>query len=336
MAHGVTFEDIWTLFLESGFLYPEKVERLAPVLPEIQRSVRALLESNGDLAATVAVPNGRGLEAQISMLRWLERTWMVQHLAALPLSSRTHDASAQITIALIYYGRLRPDIEWGKMFFRPNNAWPARVFGGFANRLNDPATSDLRVYHYLAACIEPGERGEAVPGVEVWPASSSEDFALVENWFRSRGRVLELQANELEAHRRGQPANTADYRAAGLERRREIVMAGRQGRATAFAILEISSLGLNFSELTNSFTVHAVEDDPCARFALARAARATYAALGRRLCIGLEESDDLEAFQAAGFQAVKDYACWTFHRQHFADMEEYFINLFTARRRGEK
>jgi len=46
VANGVTFDDIWTLLLDSGFLYPEKVARLEPVLPSIQQTVRKLLQAN--------------------------------------------------------------------------------------------------------------------------------------------------------------------------------------------------------------------------------------------------------------------------------------------------
>jgi hypothetical protein len=330
-AHDVTFEDIWGLFLESGFLYPEKVARLQPVIAEIQQTVRALLQANGSLMATVALRNETGLDAQISMLRWCQQTWIVQHLAALPLSARALDASAQVTLALIYYGQLRPDIQWGKMYFRPNNAWPSRVFGGFARQVKDASTSDFRVFHYLVAPTNGPAQGVS-GAVRVRPASGS-DFALIEDWFTSRGRMVELAANDLQQGRADLAQVSGDYAKFGINRRRELLVAERDGRSTGFAILEIASLGLNFSELTNAFTVYAAEEDPETRTALALAAKECYAGLGRHQCICLEEGADLAPFEAAGFVPVKDYACWTFHRDHFAAMEEYFVTLFTARRR---
>ena len=82
LARNVTFDDIWTLFLDSGFLYPEKIEKLQPVMPELQATVRALLNANGHLLATAVVRDEHKLEAQLSMLRSYEQTWMVHHLAA--------------------------------------------------------------------------------------------------------------------------------------------------------------------------------------------------------------------------------------------------------------
>ncbi|HLK16870.1 MAG TPA: hypothetical protein VKT78_18825 [Fimbriimonadaceae bacterium] len=330
-ACDVTFDEMWTLFLDSGFLYPEKVSRLQPVMREIQNTVRSLLKANGNPMATVVVRNEQALDAQISMLRWYDKTWMVQHLAALPLSARERHASARVTLAMARYGRVRPDIHWGKMFFRPNNAWPSRVFGGFAKRVRDPQKSDLRVFHYLVAVT--GDSSPEVPSqVRVRPAAES-DFALIENWFTSRGRTVEVMANDLQPSRASLAHLSWGYCRVGLDRHRECIIAERDGRTTGFALLEVSSLGMNFSELTNAFTVFTLEDDPETRLALVLSAKQRYGELGRGQCIALEEGDDLSSFEAAGFVKVKDYACWTFHRDLFGELEEYFIRLFETRRK---
>jgi hypothetical protein len=111
VARGVSFEEIWGLFLDSGFLYPEKVTRLEQVMPEIQRTTRALLQTNGDLLSTVVVRDQSMPEAHLSALRPYQQTWMLQHLAALPLSARSLDASARVTLALTYYAELRKDVQ---------------------------------------------------------------------------------------------------------------------------------------------------------------------------------------------------------------------------------
>lgn len=334
VTRDVTFEEVWKLFLDSGFLYPDKVSRLQPVLPEIQQTVRSLLRENGNLLCTVVLRNETALDAQLSMLRWCESTWMVQHLAALPLTARTLDASAQLMLGFAYYARLRQeDMDWAKAYFRPNNAWPSRVFGGFAKRIDDPQTSDFRTYHYLVAPAHSASPA-APDGVEVRPAVADE-LPLVEDWYRSRGRNVEIAANQLDASSVRLTQLEDTYRLGGLKRSREILVAQRAGRIAGFALLEVSSIGMNFSELTNAFTVHLLEEDSGARVALIQAAKQRYAALGRVQCIGLEDGDDLSPFEACGFTKLKDYTCFTFHRQHMADMEEYFVTLFGARRRRE-
>lgn len=331
LARNVTFDDIWTLFLDSGFLYPEKIEKLQPVMPELQATVRALLNANGHLLATAVVRDEHKLDAQISMLRAYEQTWMVHHLAALPLTSRDTNASAQVTLALTYYGQLRSDIHWAKMFFRPNNPWPSRVFGGFFKLIKDKPTCDYRVFHYLTASTN-GPSPELSDQVQVRSAKE-QDLSLIEDWFTSRGRTVELMANDLRQSKFSLPRLSQDYFNAGLDRHRECIVAERNGRIAGFALLEISSIGLNFSELTNAFTVRMIEEDPESRLALILAAKQRYGELGRLQCVALEEDEDLSSFVAAGFTHGKDYGCGTYHRDHFADLEEYIITLFSVRRR---
>ena len=124
------------------------------------------------------------------------------------------------------------------------------------------------------------------------------------------------------------PPSIADYVREG-----RLLVAERDGRVVGFALLEVSSLGLNFSELTNAFTVHLLEEDEDAHRALVVAAQRRYAEIGRSHCVALAEGEHLLAFEEAGFARVKDYACWTFHRDHMSDLEEYFAKLFGARGR---
>lgn len=337
VAGGVTFEDIWALLLDSGFLYPEKITRLEPVLPDIEQTVRKLLLANGNLMATAVMRNEKSLEAHMSILRWCERTWIVQHLAALPMSARRLCASVQLTMGFTQYGQLRPDIVWSKMYFRPNNLWPARVFGGYAKRVTDPTTSDLRTFHYLVAptAADSSQSQKPPSGIEV-RVGGQEDKAMIEDWFIARGRTVEVQANQLQASCDGVEKLSREYEQAGLLRRRESIVAERNGHVTGFALLEIASLGMNFSELTNSFTVHLLDDtDDETRRALAQAAKQRYAEFGRTQCIALEDGENLSAYEAAGFSKVKDYTCWTFHREHLFGMEQFFRALFARRRKSE-
>ena len=198
--------------------------------------------------------------------------------------------------------------------------------------ITGPATSDLRTFHYLVAPTA-ASSSRLSAGIEV-RAGGQEDKVMIEDWFTARGRTVEVQANQLQASCDGLEKLSQEYEQAGLLRRRESIIAERNGRATGFALLEIASLGMNFSELTNSFTVHLMDDtDDETRRALAEAAKQRYAEFGRAQCIALEDGENLSAYEAAGFSKVKDYTCWTFHREHLFGMEQFFRALFARRRK---
>ena len=46
-----------------------------------------------------------------------------------------------------------PDLEYFKAFFRPENKWPARMFGTFAKPIKDARLSDLRSYAYFVVPV---------------------------------------------------------------------------------------------------------------------------------------------------------------------------------------
>ena len=161
-------------------------------------------------------------------------------------------------------------------------------------------------------------------------------LAAVAEWFHARGRGVQVQDNDLSEEGLLLTGITASYARHGLQRRRECLLAKAGGVRKGFALLDISALGLNLSELTNAFTVHLEDDtDQDTRLALLLAARERYRELGRPQCIALDDGDDLDTYYAAGFRSSKDYCCFTFHRQHLAEMEAYFQDLFLARFRSK-
>jgi hypothetical protein len=127
------------------------------------------------------------------------------------------------------------------------------------------------------------------------------------------------------------------YQPLGLTRRRETLVARRDGRLAAFALLEVSSVGANFSDLTSAFRMHPVLSDPEAVTALAARARLRYAAAGRRFAVGLAEQLDEPAWAAAGFVKVKEYCCMTAHRSLWRRYVEFADRLYEyAPRRIER
>ena len=327
VARDVELEELWTLYEDTGFLYPEKIERLRSSLPEIHHTIGALLRANGDLLETVTTRLDGTLSGHLCALRAYRRTWVIQHLAA----RRRLGGAGVLNLAIARYTQVRPDVHWLKMYFRPDNAFPRTVFGSYAESVRHSPKSDLREFRYLTA--DANRPGERIAGVTVRTAIPA-DHRVITDWFVARGRTTELMANDLVEGQHCLPMASARFAQIGLRRHRRILAAERDGVVTGFALLEVSSLGMNLSELTNAFTVHLVEPDASSRSALIEAARAHYRSLGRREVVALAESDvDLDAFTSAGFASSKSYLCWTFHRDHASGILDHFEQTFRRSRR---
>jgi hypothetical protein len=325
----VTFGQLWQFLKETNFLYPEKLARLESALPEIETTVSALQTARGGLLETMLIRNAGVICGHLSALRSHARTWTVQHLAARPMSARGIHATMNLNLAIHHYWGKRPDIDWVRIFFRPNNPFPERLYGGCARSIALPEVSDLRQFHYLTASTT--TTIASPPGLTVRPAMNDE-LPLLEDWFTSRGRICELKATDLYGPQKYLGWIGEKFAEAGLLRRRELLVAERRGRTVGFAAIEISSLGMNLSELTNAFTLHMLKNDEEGCVALARGARQRYAACGRRHCIALAEGDTLGALETDGFRGTKAYQCWTVHTSQHPKIERYFLRVFDRNR----
>ncbi len=333
LPRTLSFDALWCFLRECGFLYPDKEQALRPLMPEIARTLAAALSRPDGPLRTLVFRSEGLLQGHLSALRAYRRTWVVQHLAARKEGPGKLEAAKALNVGIIDYLEQLPDAEWLRSWFRPQNRFPARTFGRFARLQFDPHRCDLRTYGYLTAPAD-ADLPSRPPDVAVGNATAA-DWAEIRRHLVSSGRIAQLAAEDLCS-----APHLVDidehYRAVGLTRRREALVARRSGRLLAFALLEISSAGLNFSELTNAFRVHAVDPDPAGTTALAIAARRRCEELGRPLAIGLAEQPDLAAWGAAGFVLRKEYSCWTMHRSLFRRCADYVQRLYEHRARGHR
>jgi hypothetical protein len=164
------------------------------------------------------------------------------------------------------------------------------------------------------------------PGLEVTAATPA-DWAEIRRRLVAVGQTASLAAEDLCSAPDLSEAGDA-FREMGLERRREALVARRGGRLAGFALLEFSSMGLNFSELTNAFRLHAFDPDPEVTAVLAARARDRYGEAGRANAIGLVERLEPGPWAAAGFAHLKSYSCWTVHRSVMRRYVEFLQRLY--------
>jgi len=325
LARDLTFDALWCFLRDTGFLYPEKEEKLRPVLNEVRQTLATLLASPDGPLRTVVFRSGGLLAGHISALRAYRSTFMVQHLAVSKDGPGRLAAAWALNAGGMDYLEQLPDSEWVRVWFRPNNRWPARTFGRFARLQFDPHHCDLRTYSYLMA---PTARAR-VPqtcGISIAPARPA-DWAEFRRHLVAAGQTAALAAEDLCSGPELTEAGES-FRAIGLERRREALVARRGRELAGFSLLEFTSLGANFSHLTNAFRLHVVDRDPTVTAALAYQSRERYAELGRAIAVGLCESPDLRAWAEAGFSELKEYSCWTMHRSLMRRYVDFIRRLY--------
>jgi hypothetical protein len=306
---GVEPPAIWQLLERSGFLYAEKkaaVDQLAA-----QQTLARLAADESDVFKGAVVIRDGSPHGHIAAIRAYSKTWIVHHLSALPGGRQDSSLARILVLSILEYLEQRPDAEWIRAFYRPENRWPARVFGSVARLMSDSRLSTYQVLRYLRPDGQ-SAAPVAAPGLRVRPAEPG-DLEAAEAMFVGRANHIGLSAEDLCASELRLDTVAQCYRPLGLERRREVLLAERAGRPVGFALLEISSPGLNLSELTSAFRVFVPGGESQVRQALIAAACARYGQLGRRPA-ALAEVDELPDFAAQGLGASKRYVSWTWHR----------------------
>ena len=332
LARGLSFDLLWEFLRDSGFIYPEKEAQLEPVMEQVRLTLGTLLANpHGPLRTLLFRGAGGLVQGHVAAVQAYRRTWMLQHLAARKDGAGSLAAAKALNAGAMEYLEQLPDAEWVRIWFRPRNRWPARTFGRFARLKFDPHWCDLRTYAYLVA---PAAQAPVldVPGLDVTFATAG-DWAEIRRCFVARGDTALLAAEDLS---RAPDLSEVDdiYLALGLSRRREALVARREGRLLGFALLEVTSTGVNMSELTSAFRMHALTTEPGVTAALAARARQRYAELGHPFAIGLATTVDAGAWALAGFSKVKEYTCLTAHRSLWRRYVEFVQRLYDVPARG--
>lgn len=309
-----TFQALWDFFLATGFLYPEKLARLDQ--EAVRTTFQRLMAQPTPLAQFIRFEEDGETFGQVSSLRAYNRTCLAQHLAA---KLRRIPLGRMLTMAMVQFQEYQPDVEWMKLFYRPNNRWPRQVFGSFATRASNSVDVDHTNYDYLTAPLG----ASLAPAHRAIRPLAREEEPLLESYFIERGRTAQMRAEDFVSGRCTLSEIDSAYQELGLSRRRELLVYEERGQLRGFAALEISSIGLNLSELTNSFRVLVHDHDPAVIKALAAAAASRYQELGFKRCVALGEGFGSSVLQECGFTKEKEYACLIWHRSTYGHYSEH-------------
>ena len=242
-ALGVS--DLFALYERTGFLYPAKAARLTPHLRVVQENWRRLLQAGESLVYVLTAGDHRGEDcASVAIWRTTRDSWVWQHLVCKgnPLRSRAVMLGGVLRCSRLGLG------ESQQNWFRPENRFPARVFGSMGQSVGKSLASVQR-HMYFAVPRRP--QPHRTRTVEIVPYDHSQHQALCAVAALARGGVY-VTAEELDRDVELQAVDGL-YRRVGLSRSRQAWLAYRDGsdEAVGAAIAYRGPLGLNFSFIEN-------------------------------------------------------------------------------------
>ena len=259
-CNRIDMDALWNFFFDSGFIYPKKYVFLEANKEKIKAVYKKLYTQNQKIARHFIYQDKDRILGHLAMIRFYGNTWLIHHHAA----DRSVSLKAGIAV-LDQIGRFINDshnfysirMNYAFCYFRPENKFPNRVFGGVFKNIKDPKGCSLDTFAYFhcrktsndeSGLDKPWDLMEAQP----------EDLVELRNFYEFSSGGIMLDAMELNE---GDAIDelSMEYQQLGLRRERHVFSLKRIGKLKAIAIVNISDVGLNLADLTSNIKIIVVD-----------------------------------------------------------------------------
>jgi hypothetical protein len=257
----VDMDALWEFFFQTGFIYPKKYGYFQTNRKSYLETYRKLYQENPDIARHIIYEEKGKIYGHMSMVRAYDRAWLIQHHAARPMENRMPGYVVLRHMILFLHGAYTlpsAKMDYVMCYFRPENKFPDRVFGGFARDLNNPQGCSLDLFSYLTFASEDA----SMPLPEGWLLReiSISDMWELDHFYRrtSGGLFLDVLKSAPEADGESLQKLSEGH---GMMRKWSIYGLFHEHRPVCALIVNQSDFGLNLSEILNSITVMVIEQD---------------------------------------------------------------------------
>jgi hypothetical protein len=147
-------------------------------------------------------------------------------------------------------------MDYVMCYYRPENKFPDRAFGGFARELANPQRCSMDLVTYVNHKATPGLDW----GSEGWSLHESLPIELweLDHYYRYHSGGMFMNAIDLGKKSQGMNALEEEFKVLGFLRRWQTFSLTYKDRLAAVFVVNQSDIGINLSELLNGITVFIV------------------------------------------------------------------------------
>ena len=261
VSNEVDMEALWEFFFSTGFMYPKKYRLIQSNRTKFKETYEKLYQGNPEIARHFTYQENGKIYGHISMVRAYQKTWMIHHHAAQSMQNKRTGFMVLKQIMHYLNDMYRfpsASTDYVMCFFRPENKFPDRVFGGFSRVLGYQGGCSMDLFSYL-----PHTRlsvGNQMP--EGWRLEECTPFDLWElnRFYGQHSGGLLLDALGLKEKDPNGFLEKA-YGGLGLLRTSKAYSLSHEGLLRAVLIVDRSDLGFNLSELLNGIKILVTDPD---------------------------------------------------------------------------
>lgn len=247
---------LWDFFFRINFIYPKKYQHVKSIKNDIKKTYKLLYRGDKEVACHLTYQKNNFLCGHLSMVRAYEKTWLIHHHAAKVTDNKP------IGFLLLKHGlhyfidmhRLSSlNTDYFMCYFRPENKFPEKVFGGFCRNQADPEICSMDLWGYFEKLL-PTIYSPLNTEWSLRPADIA-DLELLSDFYQKISGGLLLKAMDLDKTDLARQPLESLYEQSGLFRKLRKYSLCYNGEPHAIFILDLSNSGLNMSDLLNNIKV---------------------------------------------------------------------------------
>ena len=242
--NALTVDDLFRNYVEYGFLYPAKMQPLAPFMALVRENWERALRAGDQIHYGVSTEQHERKWASISSWRSTTNGWHTQHLVG-----RGVIASAAVMLATAASRRIRFNDSAHQNWFQRSNRFANKVFGSAVSTLGQ-SFGWVGDYGYVAMPLTLCPRPNLQFVCRIASTQDQHDICQLATTARS---PVFVTAEGLDQNDLTLVAVDELYKTVGLRRYRIIVIAQRpsDGSTVGVALAYRGPLGFSFSFLEN-------------------------------------------------------------------------------------
>lgn len=254
VSSKVDLETLWDFFFETGFIYPEKYASLAENKEVFKDTYAKLYTEHPTIARHfIHMEHGKIL-GHFAMLRLFEKTWVNHHHAALQHKRKSGMLVLDRMSEYINdtHAMHSAHIRYNAGYYRTDNKFPVRFFGGFAEKMSNPRACSIDEFGFI--------NFQGVPTTDAWDDNGRWELSKVrrgdledlQGFYQKASGGLMLDAIDMTPESLDQNTLSEEYAKAGFRREVHRLAIKKNGELKAVVAVNRTDIGLNFSELTNA------------------------------------------------------------------------------------
>jgi hypothetical protein len=267
ICNKVDPDALWKFFFKTGFIYPKKYAFIKANKEKIKKTYEKLYTLDQNIARHFIFQDKGRILGHMATLRFYENSWLIHHHA-----SDISESKRAALVVLNQIGRFINNshslysihMNFLICYFRPSNKFPNRVFGGIAKKIGDPKGCSLDTFAYFHFCRSANDESDMPKPWEL-TKTGPENLMDLETFYEHESGGLMLNALDLKPEMVDCNELSKEYNRLGLNREKHLFSLKMAGSLKAVILADISDIGLNLSDLTNSIKIIVVDQEGLSR-----------------------------------------------------------------------